>query len=558
MHWTAENQTSTALKLLKVLVAFTSEPQSTDQDTLPDPLPRVDLWDYQDLMSEGVHPLAKKEPYQVALILIDTTANMIRLRTYRVDLDKEEDQSELWCQRLHELDSDYSDPEETLVHTLTFVCKEVFEKSPDLIEDLNKILQKQHWKIFKRLRHYLYAQYPNEKTKPWIRESILERKDYHQSEHSYEFQQMIRAACDHFKEELFIKEERTRIFDAIRSGPPKEDFRKWLGEEFTEERFQKRQHYFHRQQFAPFASVLFGKYKTYFQELTDEADTPISDDDYPPFKTKSGLVSKRSPRSLDELANLTDVELLVYINEWENEDEFHGNDEFVEINIEALANTFQTVFKESIIPDTSRFRFWMENREKIERPIYVRMMIDAMQADVKTKNFNKLDEWLAFSEWVLTHSDREHNEGYRRSDESRENPDWSSARRSIGAFIGVCLKEDVDVPITAQGKLAKLLETLCTQFDWRLDKNIPVILNQYDPLTEGINNTRSRALQELINFGLWLRRHDLEHKVSTVTEILERRFAQETEYPLTVTRICCTSCKLPWNFLSQRDMGSQA
>ena len=110
-HWTAENQTSAALELLKVLVTFTTKPQPTDQDTLPDPLPRVGLWDYQDLMSEGVHPLAKKEPYQVALILINATANMIRLRTYPVDRDKEEDQSEFWCQQLHESDSDYRDPE---------------------------------------------------------------------------------------------------------------------------------------------------------------------------------------------------------------------------------------------------------------------------------------------------------------------------------------------------------------------------------------------------------------------------------------------------------------
>ena len=162
-HWTAENQTSVALELLQVLVAFTTKPQLTDQNTLPNPLPQLDLWDYQDLISEGVHPLAKKEPYQVSCILVDTTANMIRLRTHPVDCDKEEDQSEFWCQQLHESDSDYSDPEETLVHTLTFACQEVFEKSPDLIEDLNKILQKQHWKIFKRLRHYLYAQHPNEK-----------------------------------------------------------------------------------------------------------------------------------------------------------------------------------------------------------------------------------------------------------------------------------------------------------------------------------------------------------------------------------------------------------
>ncbi|MDE0684388.1 MAG: hypothetical protein OXI63_15830 [Candidatus Poribacteria bacterium] len=525
-HWTAENQTSDALGLLKVLVTLADQSQSTDQDTLPNPLSRVELWDYRDLMSEGVHPLAKKEPYQVALILIDTTANMIRLRTHQDRVDKEQDFSDIWFARLYETDKNYSNPDKTLVHTLTFACEMVFEKSHDAIVDLDKLLRKQQGKIFKRLRQHLYAQYPNEQTKPWIRELILEREDYHQWEHSYEFQQMIRSACKYFGETLFTKEERIQIFDAIRSGPPKE--------EFIKEEFQKRQYYFHRQQLAPFASVLFGEYKTYFQKLESEADDPISDEDYPPFAIKSGSVSNLSPYSSEDLANLTDEKLLTHINNWEEENKSSERDLFVRITVEALADTFQTVFKESIIPNPYRLKFWMENREKIERPIYIRAMIDAMQTDVKTKNFNKLDEWLAFSEWVLTHSDRKHNESYRRSDESRGNPDWSRTRRSIGAFIGVCFEEDVDVPITAQGKLAKLLETLCTQFDWRLDKNIPVILNRYDPLTEGINNTRSRALQELINFGLWLRRYDREHKVSTVTAILERRFAQETEYPLTV------------------------
>ena len=112
------------------------------------------------------------------------------------------------------------------------------------------------------------------KTKPWIRESILERKDYHQSEHSYEFQQMIRKTCDHFKETLLTKEECTRIFNAILSGPSKEDFRERMGESFTEEDFQEHQRDFHRRQFTPFASMLFGKYGTYFQELESKVSTP--------------------------------------------------------------------------------------------------------------------------------------------------------------------------------------------------------------------------------------------------------------------------------------------
>ena len=544
-HWTVENQTEAAVELAKVLVAFAPDPQSEEKQkrrrenpmnwgTLLHPAPRINPSEYSEIMTKGVCPLAESEPFEVARLLIYAVSNMLRLQIYQDELDRKQDFSNIWFPRLHGSDKRYDNPDKALVYGLTFACEKVFEKSHNAIADLDQLLRKQKWKVFERLRQHLYAQYPNEKTKPWIREVIFERKNDHEWQHTYEFQQMIRSACEHFGETLLTKEERAQIFDAICSGPSEEDFRERLGEEFTEERFQKRQHYFHCRQFVPFVSVLFGKYKTYFQELTDEADTSISDDDYPPFKPKSGSVSKRSPRSLDDLANLTDVELLSYINEWENEDEFYGDDEFVEINIEALANTFQTVFKESIIPDTSRFRFWMENREKIERPIYVRMMIYAMQTHVKEKNFNRLNEWLAFCEWMLSHPDQEHDADYRLGDESRENPQWYNSRRAVGDFISVCLEEEVGVPIIAQGQLAKLLETICTQYDWRLDENHPTAMNQYDPLMEGINNTRSQALENLVTFGFWLRDHDSDTNIPEVTTILEKRFSPETNYPLTL------------------------
>ena len=544
-HWIKENQISAALELSRILVAFAPDPQSKkkrqrrkenpmDLGTTLYPLPRIkNPWKYSKIMTDGVYPLAESKPYEVARLLIYAVSNMYRMRMHQDTPDKEQDFSDIWFPRLqHGPDKSYDNPDETLVYGLTFACEKVFEKSQETIADLDKLLRKQNWKIFKRLRQHLYAQYPNEETKPWIRELILECENYDQSQHFYEFQQMIRAACDHFKEELLTREERTRIFDAILSGPSKEEFREWLGEKFTEERFQKRQHYFHRQQFAPFASALFGEYKAYFRELGGEfgeADDPIFDEDYPPFEVKSGLGSNRSPRSAEDLANLTDEDLLTYINEWEKEDEFAENDPFVRINIEALANTFQTVFKESIISDSNRLRFWIDNRELIERSIYVRMMIKAMQANIKGQNFDHLEQWLTFIEWILTHPDREYEGDHRANEESRENPDWSSTRRAASDFIRTCLEKDV--PIEERGQFAKILETLCTQFDSRLDRHLNLIDPLIDPLTEGINSTRGRALEDLIKFGFWLRRYDSACEIPELTTILEKRFTQENEVP---------------------------
>ena len=548
-HWTAEQQITAALDLAKVLVQFAPDPNSESKQarrkenrgglaTRLEPRPRVDQFDYQEILEKGVRPLAEREPCQVARILIDATASMIRLGMHLEDRDsnKGDAVSEIWCRRLDEQENDYHDVRRTLVHTLTFACEQVFEKVPESVDSLDDVLRKQRWNIFTRLRYHLYTLHLNEQTQPWIREAILEHEDYARWEHHYEFQRMTRYACEHFDAALLTEEERTQIFAAILSGPSKTDFRERMGERFTEKLFEQGQRHFHLMQFRPFASVLFGKYADCFQQLEAEADEQISDDAYWPGNDgEGGIVSHRSPRSPEDLAALTDEALLACINEWDNK--HHDKDDWlIVINIEALAEAFQTVFKDTVIPNADRFRFWVDNREQIERPIYVRAMISAMQEHVKAKNFDKLSEWLTFCEWVLEHPDREHGEGYsyKLGEESREHPHWHSSRRAVGDFVGACIEKDVDVPISAREQLAKLLDTLCIQFDWRLDEDKPVLLNRSDQLTEAINNTRSRALESLVNFGFWLRRRDLEADVSEVATILEKRFSPETEWPLSL------------------------
>ncbi len=507
--------------------------------TILRPVPRFNE-NYWEILNEGVRPLAEKEPYKVARMLMDATTTMIRLGKHEDYLEsgKSSDYSEVWCPQLNKQSREYRDPQETLVHTLTYACEKVYEQSFESIEALDNALRNQRWDVFKRLRKHLYALHPSEQTRPWIRELILAHGDYAKWEHHYEFQQMIRSACEHFGSELLTEDERTQIFNAILSGPSKEDFREWRGEQFTETDFEQRKRYFHRQQLKPFATVLFGKYAGYFQELKDDetAEEIADESDLPASESEGGFVTSRSPRSPEELANLPDDELLAYINEWQ--DEHPDRDDWcTQITIEALAGAFQTVFKDSIIPNADRLSFWIKNCDNILRPIYVRAMIDAMQGHVKAKNFDKLDEWFPFCKWVLSHPDPEHEDPYgigQLGDRSRESPKWHTSRRAVCDFIGVCLEKEVNVPITARERLAELLDMLCTQFDWGLDRDIPVSLDIDEQLTIAISNTRGRALENLVNFGLWARRHDDKAEVHEMKAILEKRFSSEAEYPLTL------------------------
>ncbi len=550
VKWTAEDQTSAAFELAKILITFQPDPQSEekqrrrienpmDSDTLLEPSPRMTPGEYRDIMLKSILPLTESNPYKVVCILINATANMISLRRHKQDHDKQDDISKSWCPYLPGTIKNSKTPEEALVHTLTFACEKVFKEKHMKIEILDNILRKQQWIIFKRLRHHLYSKYPSKQTKPWILELILSPEYYNRWYHSYEFQLMIRRACEHFGETLLTKDERKKIFDTILAGPSRTKFQKRIvdlfGGEPTKEDYLQYQRHRHRMQFAPFAPILFGKYETHLQELETEDPSRIFDEDYIPSKAEVRVlsVSKRSPYSQQDLAKLTDNDLLNFINAWDDEDKFLENEDYVEINIEALANTFQTIFRESIIPDPNRLKFWMENRERIERPIYVRMMIYAMQALIKEQNFDQLNEWLTFCEWVLSHPDREPNRDYKQGDESREDQNWTSSRRAVSDFISACLAKDIDVPVVVRKHLAKLLEMLCTQYDWNLDESRSNRLNRKDPLTEGINNTRSRALDDLFKFGFWLHRHEPECQVHEITAILEKRFTSETDYPLT-------------------------
>ena len=552
VHWMTENQIQAALELVEILVQFHPDPKAEEKIrekrenphsfTMLEPIPKLEEWDYQELLDKGVRSLVDKAPVQVARMLIEATARMIRLRKNKDELESgsSQDESEVWCPKLNEESQEHQDPEENLVHVLVYACEKVYEHLPDSIVSLDNTLRNQRWNVFKRIRQHLYALHPSELTKPWIREFILAHGDYKKYKYNYEFQQMIRMSCEHFGGELLAEEERIQIFNTILSGPSKENYRKFLesiGEEFTESYFNDRKRNFHRLQLRPFATLLFGEYADYFEKLKNEEEKGITDEDYSIQTSDVREITVRSPRPPNELSKLSDEELLDYINEWKDEG-YDKDDWSIKINISALAEAFQSVFTESIIPNSNRLVFWIEeNCQRIERPIYVRFMIRAMHEQVKGKNFAQLSRWFDFCEWVLSHPDvwelsYSDVDPQKNNEQSREKPSWLYTKRTVCDLVGICLDKEVNVPISHRKQLAKLLDVLCTQFDWGLGSK-PILLHS-DPLTTAINTTRGRALEGLAKFGQWVRRHGDEEEISDVTSIIEKRFKPEAEYPLTI------------------------
>ena len=159
----------------------------------------------------------------------------------------------------------------------------------------------------------------------------------------------------------------------------------------------------------------------------------VTDDSYSPYcRGKKRLVYlQQSPKTVEDLESLTDEELLTYLNDW-NEEHRDKDNWLVEINISALAGVFQSLFKDKIVPDGERLSFWMTNRDKIARPVYVAAMA---QGHARTRQGKEISTtWTSGSssvrgscrirtrrEWKVNPS-RETNHATIRTGEARAGP----------------------------------------------------------------------------------------------------------------------------------------
>ena len=179
-----------ALSLASEVVRFARDPiaqeklerRRTDPEdwtTSLEPQPKLDHWEYQELLEKGIRVLAKTAPFKTAQLLISAAAEMLQLKS-STDDEKWQDTSEIWAPRVDQPERYETDPKAALVRTLTFSCEQVYEQANGntaQIERLDSSLREGKWLLFTRLRQHLYSKYPL-RAKEWIRNSILEYPDY--------------------------------------------------------------------------------------------------------------------------------------------------------------------------------------------------------------------------------------------------------------------------------------------------------------------------------------------------------------------------------------------
>jgi hypothetical protein len=523
-----ESGVNAALRLCRELVFFQRDPRERekiarrkddpfDWSVTLEPILRVEDWEYAQLLDRGVRPLARAAALPTATLLIDAVTQMIALQTGRnpdaVETNRN-DVSEIWCPLLDASAHPYPNPKADLIRTLTFACEQVYgERDKTNVQQVDEALRVGKWYVFDRIRYHLYAKHPT-LAKEWIKEAILAYQGYGDEQYGFEFQKLLRVAVAQFDRSLLSEQEMTKIFEAIENGPDKEDYRQFMGERFSEEIYSLRQEYFQFRQFRPFAPVLFGKYAARYSALANKLPN-ITDDDFVRYsvgESKTGV--SKSPKGASELATLTDDELISFLNDWE--DARRDSEQWwVDIDFAGLATAFQQLLQ----ADPNRFLNWGERWFDLKRPIYLRSALEVGAKRI-SDHPSELEQWFKIAGRIMSQHDTVPSD--RPDETSRNQPGWHSSRRQVVDFVGVCIGKEVNVSLEWRSIIFGLLRSACVAPDYYLDAD-KAIMTPRDYLTDAINTTRGRALENLTQYGHWVRRNAKETDISDVFKVLEGR-----------------------------------
>jgi hypothetical protein len=450
--------------------------------------------------------LAKVEPFAVVRLLAKAIKEFFDLKhanpAEALAESKGDDYSTIWCRRVDAPSDAYVDPDEALIHALTNAGGALCDlDDPDAAGSLDRFLRDQPWKIFSRVRHHLYGRYPR-LFREQVRDLILNYPAYAEDAYEREVAEVIRGASEQLGEGLLDANEMEDVGAQILSGPDREAFAKFLGEQFTEDIYQMRRDYLHRQQLWPFEPRLRGTLLARYVEVLGKVAEPPSIDTYDPRPMEEAKTGgHRSPVNSEQLEAMPDDQLLAYLNQW-NDRKLDPAEWWIEIDHNGLADAFKACIQRNL----GRFFAWGDRWSDIRRPIYLQTVLEVAATLVRERNFSFLPEMFAICGLVLAKRNPAGIERRLLSPASEAHPYWNGARRGMLDLIGTFLDTSVGFPEGHANALSAILRTLCLQDDVGNDQEEAFAGRHLDLLVDfarwahhfgAASPVRARALEEV-------------------------------------------------------------
>jgi AIG2 family protein len=489
-HLASDGQSDSALGVLRCVIEIGPDPrESNDEETRkywhPRPQTKINDWEYKVILNNVLPTLVAAAPLEALTLFCEALETAVRLSRRPGEREPPDDGSDRWREYLESSSRDGI--ENVLVSVVRKVAKQVAEHDSKLVPEVVRILESREWLIFKRLAFHVLNLHP---ISDLVIDRLMDRSNYDQRGL---FEQYIELLKNNLQ--LLDENQQNEILgwmdENVDIALIKKNSEEMWGEVLSDDEARRRIVHRKLRRFTPLKDVLPERWrKRYEGWLAMVASQGLPAESASRIETTWGL---DTPKSREELAKMSVENIVSFIKDWKRPED---SSDLRQPSPEALGRELTA----AVSADAERFARKADHFVGL-KPTYVRSMLAGLRTAANEGAVFSWAEVLNLCEWVLEQAIAE------TEPDLLEDQGWSPTRAEILRLISIGLENRrCDMPYEMRSQVWKLLEVLCNDIDPTPESEASRG-EDTDFVDLGNNSVRGDAIQTVIRYALWTKRH---------------------------------------------------
>jgi hypothetical protein len=488
-----------ALQLAKTLLEILPDPQAEEKRRSteswagkPDARARFDLYEYGQILEKCIPVLVQAADLQTISLLGDLLETAIRNSRRRSD--DTEDYSSIWRPAIENHgQNSLNDLEDYLVTGVRDACEIACKKDRARLVPVIDHLDARPGTVFKRIALHLLRLYGDAALER-VAQNLTDKALFDSSRVHHEYFLLSR---DRFSQ--LSANDKAQILSWVEEGPDLEEYRRWYSKDGSEPpseeivaRYKRRWQF---EKLFPIAGSLPADWPQRFESLKAEFGEP----DHPDFQSyiEGGWVGPTSPKSLDELGQMSPRELRQFLLTWKPEGGWRS----------ATPEGLGRQLAEAIGLNPAPYAVDSHEFQGLD-PTYVRAVIEGFQTAAKKDLAFQWAPVLSLCQWVLDQPREIENRSARLGD---ADPDWGWTRKAIARLLWAGLEEGpAEIPFELRKVVWSVLRPITEDPEPRPEDDQKLGDDKYflgEPMTASINTVRGVAMHAAVAYAIWAQRN---------------------------------------------------
>ena len=531
-----EGEATTALALVGELLAVSPDPEAEKKkkpiDDLeevmyasPEPQIRCEKYYYKDILSKTIPGLISNAPWETMELLCKLLDRASEYSSNDPEESKLHDLSYVSRPAIedHKQNNDYYF-QHYIINYLRDVALKICQDNPERINEVVEILESFEWDIFKRISLYLLQIVDSAPTE-LIKKRLLNEEYMDSISLHHEYYHLLKKRF-----RVLQQKEQQQLLNWIDEATKEKERLEEFDQPLSEIQKQTYLEHWQYRKFSAIETHLPSKLQEQFLILKKK----FGESDIPPdfhSWTGEGWVGPVSAKSAEDLAEMSNIEIIEYLKVWQPTEGFRNP------TPNGLGSELRQLVKRNPERFTQDIPSFMDDELD---PTYIRHLLGGYSLLLEENETIPFEQVFQLCRWIVekptTIQDRSIPDFLK--DGFEMDLDWRHSQQEINQFFSKIFDDNRKLPYELRQNAWEIIQPLTEETDPDLDYEKEFGGDNSDPLTLSLNTTRGYALHNMMRYAMWVCRWIKKNEgreptfidLPEVQEILEKHLDLDFPY----------------------------